>query len=92
MHGLKTLFKVAACGLRSKKRRDVQFHVMGMPPSTHLKLQNSIVYSYYEWLTKGKEKIPHFTRREDGLLLLMAGLYDAVELNGKEPVDHFSSN
>jgi putative SOS response-associated peptidase YedK len=38
---------------------------------------------YYEWLTKGKEKLPHFTRREDGLLLLMAGLYDSVDLDGK---------
>jgi len=38
---------------------------------------------YYEWLTKGKEKLPHFTKREDGLLLLMAGLYDSVELDGK---------
>jgi len=38
---------------------------------------------YYEWLTKGKEKLPHFTRREDGLLLLMAGLYDSADLDGK---------
>lgn len=37
------------------------------------------VEGYYEWLKKGpKEKIPHFTRRKDGRLLLMAGLYDAV--------------
>ena len=31
---------------------------------------------YYEWLTKGKEKLPHFTKRKDGKLLLLAGLYD----------------
>ncbi|KAF9561591.1 DUF159-domain-containing protein [Agrocybe pediades] len=37
---------------------------------------------YYEWLTKGKEKLPHFTRRKDGRLLLMAGLYDSVVLEG----------
>jgi len=38
---------------------------------------------YFEWLTKGKEKLPHFIRRQDGLFLLMAGLYDSVELDGK---------
>ncbi|KAJ3512167.1 hypothetical protein NLJ89_g3677 [Agrocybe chaxingu] len=38
---------------------------------------------YYEWLTKGKDKLPHFTRRKDGRLLLMAGLYDSVVLEGK---------
>ncbi|KAF8154077.1 DUF159-domain-containing protein [Crassisporium funariophilum] len=38
---------------------------------------------YYEWLTKGKEKLPHFMKRKDGKLLLMAGLYDSVVLEGK---------
>ncbi|KAF9526058.1 hypothetical protein CPB83DRAFT_858598 [Crepidotus variabilis] len=38
---------------------------------------------YYEWLTKGKDKLPHFTKRKDGRLLLMAGLYDSVVLEGK---------
>ncbi|KAH9477014.1 Abasic site processing protein [Psilocybe cubensis] len=38
---------------------------------------------YYEWLTKGKDKLPHFTKRKDGKLLLMAGLYDSVVLEGK---------
>ncbi|KAF9477472.1 DUF159-domain-containing protein [Pholiota conissans] len=38
---------------------------------------------YYEWLTKGKDKIPHFTKRKDNKLLLMAGLYDSVVLEGK---------
>jgi len=37
---------------------------------------------YYEWLTKGKEKLPHFTKRKDGKLLLLAGLYDCVTLDG----------
>jgi len=39
--------------------------------------------SYYEWLTKVKDKLPHFTKRKDGKLLLMAGLYDSVVLEGK---------
>ncbi|PPQ74320.1 hypothetical protein CVT26_004239 [Gymnopilus dilepis] len=38
---------------------------------------------YYEWLTKGKEKLPHFTKRKDGKLLLMAGLYDSAVIEGK---------
>lgn len=30
---------------------------------------------YYEWQTKGKEKLPHFTKHGDGKVMLMAGLY-----------------
>lgn len=40
---------------------------------------------YYEWLTKGKEKLPHFTRHKGGKrLMLMAGLYDSVVLEGSD--------
>ncbi|SCZ97919.1 BZ3500_MvSof-1268-A1-R1_Chr3-3g06456 [Microbotryum saponariae] len=31
---------------------------------------------FYEWLTKGKDKLPHFIKPADGRLLCMAGLYD----------------
>lgn len=87
MHGLRTLSRAVVCGLPSKERKDAQFHVKGIHIYLFIKLAgNSIVPSYYEWLTKGKEKLPHFTRREDGLLLLMAGLYDSVELDGKHLV------
>ncbi|KAF1936277.1 DUF159-domain-containing protein [Clathrospora elynae] len=36
---------------------------------------------FYEWLKKkgGKEKIPHFTRRKDGQLMCLAGLWDCVQ-------------
>ncbi|KAG1751327.1 uncharacterized protein EDB91DRAFT_600710 [Suillus paluster] len=30
---------------------------------------------YYEWQTKGKDKLPHFTKHADGKLMLMAGFY-----------------
>ncbi|KAG1848988.1 hypothetical protein F4604DRAFT_1593683 [Suillus subluteus] len=30
---------------------------------------------YYEWQTKGKVKLPHFTKHADGKVMLMAGLY-----------------
>ncbi|KAF8235058.1 DUF159-domain-containing protein [Tricholoma matsutake] len=38
---------------------------------------------YYEWLSKGKDKLPHFTKHKDGRLMLMAGLYDCVTLEGQ---------
>ncbi|KIP09436.1 hypothetical protein PHLGIDRAFT_11961 [Phlebiopsis gigantea 11061_1 CR5-6] len=41
---------------------------------------------YYEWLKKGKERLPHFTKRNDGRLLLLAGLYDSVLLEGHTQV------
>ena len=39
-------------------------------------------FRYYEWLKKGKERVPHFTKRKDGKPLLLAGLYDSVVLEG----------
>ncbi|KAL8283133.1 hypothetical protein RQP46_005911 [Phenoliferia psychrophenolica] len=33
---------------------------------------------FYEWLNKGKDKIPHFTKLPGGKLMVLAGLYDAV--------------
>jgi putative SOS response-associated peptidase YedK len=38
---------------------------------------------YYEWLKKGKERLPYFTKRADDNLLLLAGMYDCVTLEGK---------
>ena len=43
------------------------------------------IHRYYEWLTKGKDKFPHFIKHKDGRLMLMAGLYDCVTLEGKLP-------
>jgi putative SOS response-associated peptidase YedK len=38
---------------------------------------------YYEWLKKSpKEKIPHFTKRADGKIMLLAGLWDSVQYEG----------
>ncbi|KAJ3796476.1 hypothetical protein GGU11DRAFT_140337 [Lentinula aff. detonsa] len=39
-----------------------------------------ICQGYYEWLSKGKEKIPHFIKPKSGHLMLLAGLYDSVDL------------
>ncbi|KAG6839712.1 hypothetical protein C0991_012393 [Blastosporella zonata] len=42
-----------------------------------------LAQGYYEWLTRGKDKLPHFTKHVDGALMLMAGLYDSVVLEGQ---------
>ncbi len=38
-----------------------------------------ITQGFYEWLKKGKEKVPHYTKRKDEQLMLMAGLWDCVQ-------------
>jgi putative SOS response-associated peptidase YedK len=44
---------------------------------------SDVVFRYFEWLTKGKDKLPHFTRHKGGdRLMLLAGLYDSVILEG----------
>ncbi|PFH50006.1 hypothetical protein AMATHDRAFT_146348 [Amanita thiersii Skay4041] len=42
-----------------------------------------VCQGYYEWLTKGKVKLPHFTKMKDGNLMLLAGLYDHAVINGQ---------
>ncbi|KAI9735447.1 MAG: hypothetical protein M1818_006453 [Claussenomyces sp. TS43310] len=43
-----------------------------------------IAQGFYEWLKKpySREKIPHYTKRKDGQLLCMAGLWDCVQYEG----------
>jgi putative SOS response-associated peptidase YedK len=42
-----------------------------------------VCQGFYEWLKKGKDKIPHFTKRKDGQLMCFAGLWDCVKYEGK---------
>ncbi|KAK6514856.1 hypothetical protein TWF506_007218 [Arthrobotrys conoides] len=37
-----------------------------------------IAQGFFEWLKKGKDRVPHFTKRSDGQLLYIAGLWDSV--------------
>ncbi|KAA1101875.1 hypothetical protein PGT21_032053 [Puccinia graminis f. sp. tritici] len=37
---------------------------------------------FFEWLNKGKDKIPHFTKRTGGELMCLAGLWDSVTYKG----------
>jgi len=41
-----------------------------------------VALGFYEWLHKGKEKIPHFVKRKDGEMMLFAGLWDCVQYEG----------
>jgi putative SOS response-associated peptidase YedK len=40
------------------------------------------IQGYYEWQVKGKTRLPHYTRHTDGGLMLAAGLWDSVSLEG----------
>lgn len=41
-----------------------------------------IAQGFYEWLKKGKEKVPHYVKRKDGQLMCCAGLWDCVQYEG----------
>ncbi|KAF3913360.1 hypothetical protein ABW20_dc0105779 [Dactylellina cionopaga] len=43
-----------------------------------------IAQGFFEWLKKGKDKVPHFTKRSDGQLLYIAGLWDCVKYEDSE--------
>jgi putative SOS response-associated peptidase YedK len=51
-----------------------------------------VCQGYYEWLKRGKERFPHFTKPKDGnKLMLLAGLFDCAFLNGStEPLWSFT--
>ena len=42
-----------------------------------------VAQGFYEWLNKGKQKIPHYIKRKDGQLMCAAGLWDCVQYEGK---------
>ncbi|KAL0952319.1 hypothetical protein HGRIS_006602 [Hohenbuehelia grisea] len=49
------------------------------------------MHRYYEWLTKGKEKLPHFVKHKSSQVMLMAGLYDCATPEGEtEPLWTFT--
>ncbi|KAF1828677.1 DUF159-domain-containing protein [Decorospora gaudefroyi] len=63
-------------------RDDSLFEDRGMWTTMKKKKRCIIVaQGFYEWLKKngGKEKIPHFTKRKDGQLMCLAGLWDCVQ-------------
>jgi putative SOS response-associated peptidase YedK len=50
-----------------------------------------VAQGFYEWLKKGNQKLPHFTKRKDGQLMLLAGLWDCVRFEGECMVFSFHS-
>jgi putative SOS response-associated peptidase YedK len=42
---------------------------------------------FYEWQARGRGKVPHFIRRQDGGLLALAGLWERWAPAGAEPVE-----
>jgi len=47
-----------------------------------------VAQGFYEWLKKGKDKVPHFVKRKDGKLMCFAGLWDCVQYEGLTPDFH----
>ncbi|CAJ0750855.1 20135_t:CDS:10 [Entrophospora sp. SA101] len=43
-----------------------------------------IAEGFYEWLKKGNKRLPYYTKRIDGELMLFAGLYDCVTFESSE--------
>jgi putative SOS response-associated peptidase YedK len=43
-----------------------------------------VAQGFYEWLKKnnGKDRIPHYIKRKDNQLMMMAGLWDCVSYEG----------
>jgi len=41
-----------------------------------------LAQGFFEWLKKGKDKVPHFVKRKDGKLMYFAGLWDCVQYEG----------
>ncbi|KAK0102508.1 hypothetical protein ONS95_006123 [Cadophora gregata] len=57
----------------------------GMWTSMKQKKRCVVVFQgFYEWLKKGKEKVPHFIKRKDGQLMCVAGLWDCVQYEGTD--------
>ncbi|GAA5845352.1 hypothetical protein JCM9279_004854 [Rhodotorula babjevae] len=50
-----------------------------------------VAQGFYEWLTKGKDKVPHFVKRKDGKLMAFAGLWDHCDYKGAyDPVTSYT--
>lgn len=45
-----------------------------------------ITDGFYEWLKKGKDKLPYFTKHKDGRLMVLAGLWDETTYADSEPL------
>ncbi|KAF9956108.1 hypothetical protein BGZ72_003010 [Mortierella alpina] len=62
----------------------------GKPMFSHSKNHKRCILlaeGFYEWRRRGKERVPFYTKRRDGGLMLMAAIYDIATIQGeKEPM------
>ncbi|CAO3565830.1 unnamed protein product [Mortierella alpina] len=62
----------------------------GKPMFSHSKNHKRCILlaeGFYEWRRRGKERVPFYTRRRDGGLMLMAAIYDVATIQGEtEPM------
>ncbi|KAG0201321.1 hypothetical protein BGX28_005815 [Mortierella sp. GBA30] len=62
----------------------------GKPMFSHSKNHKRCIVlaeGFYEWRRRGKERVPFYTRRRDGGLMLMAAIYDVATIQGEnEPM------
>lgn len=73
-----------ACGEASRAENGVLFPAKGRCMlSSSSNFHTQVRGSYYEWLKKGKDRLPHFTKHKSGNIMLLAGLYDSVTLEGQ---------
>ncbi|KAG0042666.1 hypothetical protein BGZ83_000195 [Gryganskiella cystojenkinii] len=78
--------------LKSINARDDSLFVgpTGKPMFSHSKNHKRCIVlaeGFYEWRRRGKERVPFYTRRKDGCLMLMAGIYDVAQIQGQsEPL------
>lgn len=80
--GPKIWWMAGACGAVLKARKDALYSAKGEPLYY---IPSSMSYNclrYYEWLKKGKDRLPYFTRPKNSDLMLLAGLYDCTVLEG----------
>ena len=86
MRALRTWSRGLACGTSSEERIAASSFVKGIYP-VYLVFGDNVhidaLSRYYEWQTKGKDKLPHFTRHSGDRLMLMAGLYEYTEEKGR---------
>lgn len=68
-------------------RDDSLIENKGMWTTMKQKKRCVIVFQgFYEWLKKGKEKVPHYIKRKNGQLMCVAGLWDCVQYEGMAPL------
>jgi len=67
-----------------RRVRLVRLATLVLTPTRRTSSSHHALHSFFEWLNKGKDKIPHFTKRTGAQepLMCLAGLWDSVTYKG----------